>query len=62
MDVEEEAQGCPGDPLGAFHGADVDVFAGAGHVRAGHRGAVHQQCSGLGERDAEGLDDMAEGR
>lgn len=32
MDVEEEPQGRAGDLLGAFHGADVDVFAGARHM------------------------------
>lgn len=62
MDVEEEAQRCAGDLLGAPHRPDLDQFARTGDVRHRHGASVDEELPGLGERDAEGLHDVSEGR
>lgn len=62
MDVEQEAQRGPRDLLGASHRPHLDHFARAGDVGHGHGTAVDEELSGLGERDAERLHDVSEGR
>ena len=62
MDIEEEAQGRARDLLGAAHRTDLDQLARAGDVRHRNGSAVDEELAGLGERDAEGLHDMAERR
>lgn len=62
MDVEQEAQRRARDLLGAPDRPHLDQFARAGDVGHGHGAAVDEELPGLGERDAERLHDMPEGR
>ncbi len=61
MHVEQEPQGSAGDALGVPDGPDAHRLAARRDVPGRDLDAVDEQGADLGERNAEGLDEVAEG-